>query len=86
MYPFTNKYRIPAFQIFPEQTVDKLISLRLEQIQMIHAIFLTTDFRAIMCQCQRMSGDIYFRNDFYAQTIGHQLEINKFFLCIIAVT
>ena len=52
MYTLAYKYRIVAFQIFFEQSIYEFVSFRLEQVEMIHAVLLASDFRFVMGERQ----------------------------------
>ena len=52
MYTLAYKYRIVALQIFFEQSIYEFVSFRLEQVEVIHAVLLASDFRFVMGECQ----------------------------------
>ena len=52
MYTLAYEYRIVALQIFFEQSIYEFVSFRLEQVEMIHAVLLASDFRFVMGESQ----------------------------------
>ena len=56
----TSEYGLVAFQIFLEEAVHELVSLGIEQVEMIHAILFTAYFGLIMAEGQRMGGRVDF--------------------------
>ena len=85
VYTRTTENRLIAFQVFLEQSIHESISFGIEQIQMIHAIFFTTQFRLVMTESQRMCRSIYLRYDFDELGGCIQLKIYEFLFGIITV-
>ena len=52
MYTLAYEYWIVAFQIFFEQSIYEFVSFRLEQVEVIHAVLLASDFRFVMGESQ----------------------------------
>lgn len=48
VYLFPSENRILPFQLFLEKIVYKLIGLRIEQVQMVHSVFLTPYFGFVL--------------------------------------
>ena len=73
VYTFAAEHRFFAFQVFLEQTIHEFISLRVEEIQVVHTIFLTSYFRHVVRESESVSRRIDFRNDFHEATLGQLL-------------
>ena len=85
VYTLTAEHRFFAFQVFLEQSVHELVSLRVEEVEVVHTIFLASDFRHIVRECEGMSWRVDFRNDFHEATFGQLLQVDEFFLGIETV-
>ena len=85
VYTRAAEHRFFTFQVFFKQGIHESISFRIEQIKMIHTIFLASEFRFVMAESQCMSRSINFRNDFHATCSSIQLEVNKFTFGVITI-
>ena len=45
VYTLATEHRFFTFQIFLEEAIHKFVSLRVEEVKVVHAVFLRTDFR-----------------------------------------
>ena len=59
------EYGFVALQIFLEEAVHELVSLGIEQVEMVHTILLATYLRLVMGESQRMGRRIDFGNNLY---------------------
>ena len=82
----TGKDRITSFQVLAEKSIHELIGFRLEQVEMVHAVFFTAYLRLVLCKRKRMCRDIYLRDDLDTQAVGELLKGDKLLFCIITVT
>ena len=85
MNSWSSEYRFLPFEILFKKCIHKFIGLGVEQIQMVHAIFFTTNFWFIMSEGQCMGGSIYFRNNFNKTSFCLLLQVNKFLFRIISI-
>ena len=59
------EYGFVTFQIFLEEAVHELVSLGIEQVEMVHTILLATYLRLVMGESQRMGRRIDFGDNLY---------------------
>ena len=85
MHFLSTEYRFVSFQILLKETIHKLISFRIEQVEVIHAIFFAADLRFIMCKGKSMCRSIDLGNDLYIKILGQLLQVDKFTFSVISV-
>ena len=85
VYTLATEHRFFAFQIFLEQAVHEFISLWVEEVEVVHTVFLASDFRHIVREGEGMSRSVDFRNDFYEYIFGQLLQVDEFLLGIETV-
>ena len=81
----TTEHGVLALQILLEEPIHKLVGLGIEEVEMIHAIFLGTDFRLVMGEGERMGRHIYLGNDVDAILLCQFLEFDELSLGIAAI-
>ena len=67
-----------AFEVFFEEAVNKLVGLGIEEVQMVHSVFLRADFGLIVREGERMGWHIDFGDDFNTVFFRQFLEVDKF--------
>ena len=85
MHVGTHKYGILAGDILIEQGIKESVSLFLMNIQMVHAVLLTSYLGLIMHESERMCRHINLRNHINAIFHTHTLKFGKLFLSVRAV-
>ena len=85
VYALATEHRFFAFQVFLKQSVHELVSLRVEEVKVVHAILLASDFGHVVSEGQRMCRSIDFWNDFYKATLGQLLQVDEFLLGVMSV-
>ena len=81
----TTEHGVLALQILLEEPIHKLVGLGIEEVEMIHAIFLGTDFRLVMGEGERMSRHIYLGDDVDAILLCQLLEFDELCLGVAAI-
>ena len=74
-----------AFEVFAEQAIDEGIGLGLEEIQVVHAIFLRAYLGFILREGQRVGGHVNFGDNLDAAAVGQLLQGDKLGLAVRSV-
>ena len=85
MHALATEYGVLTLQILAEQTIDKLISFGVEQIEVVHTILLRADFGHIVCKGQRVCRHVDFGNNLDITLLGANLHIDKLLLGVMAI-
>ena len=85
MHYLAPEHGVLALQILLEEPIHKLVGLGIEEVEMIHAIFLGTDFRLVMGEGERMGRHIYLGDDVDAILLCQFLEFDELSLGIAAI-
>ena len=85
VHHLATAYGVLALKILLEESVDKLICLGIEQIEMVHAILLRANLRLVVSESQCMCRHVNLRNDVDAILLGKFLKVDEFFLSVRSV-
>ena len=80
-----SEHGVLALQILLEESIHKLVGIGIEEVEMIHAIFLGPDFRLVMSEGERMGWHIYLGDDVDAILLCQLLEFDELSLGVAAI-
>ena len=80
------EYGVVAAEVFLKQGVEERISFGVEQIEVVHAVFLAAEFRLVVRESQRVGRDVDFGDDLDAVVLGENLKVDELLLGVVAVT
>ena len=85
MHHLATEHWILALKILLEESVKKLICLRIKEVEMVHAIFLRTYFGLIVGESQCMGWHINLWDDIDTILLGKFLKVDEFLFGVRAV-
>ena len=85
MHIGTNENRFFSREVFIQQGIDEQVGFFFIEVEVVHAVFLRSDFRLVMCKGQGVCRDVDFGNDVHTILYPHALKFGKLLLGIRAV-
>ena len=80
VYALASKYRVFSLKILLEKSINEFICLRVEEIEVIHAILLRADLWLVLSESKRVCRYINFGYNLHKILFAQDLEVDKLLL------
>ena len=85
VHAFAAEDGIRSFQIFFEKPIEEGVGLGIEEVKVVHAVVLASDFGLIVGEGKGVGGHVNLRNDGHAILLSQFLQVDELLLGVGAV-
>ena len=85
VHTLASEHGIASAEIFGEQSVKEFVCLRIEEVEVVHAVFLRSYLGFVVGEGERVGGYVYLGNHFYVVVFGKYLHVDELLLGVRTV-